>query len=378
MMVVIVLDILAIVLLVIHFGVPLMYYLYLRRQLARPWGVSRVSTYMPKITVIVPTYNESELIEQKLDNIYSQEYPRELLEIIVVDSASTDNTLEIARKWAKEHSDINVKFIKEPVRRGKAIALNTALRDVTGEIIVITDVDALWQSRDALKRVVEWFSDARIGAVSCLKKPKSERPVKVEESYRQYYNILRLAESKIWSTPVFHGELAAFRKNLLERLGGFPTDIGSDDSHTATRIALMGYRAIIPDDITCIEAIPFKDYHLWRIRRAQHLIQHFIKVITMKTNVPKQFKNILYIEFFLHVLNPWLLLGAVMLLAISAILGSLLALSLLVIGVLLLFYNPYRTWIVTQVYLILAMIRNMWTKDIVWRKQFKNRVIVER
>jgi len=85
---------------------------------------------------------------------------------------------------------------------------------------------------------------------------------------------------------VFHGELAAFRRDLLEKLGGFPTDVGADDSHIATRIALMGYRAVTVDNAWCVEAVPRGGYHKWRIRRAQHLIQHLAK--TPETRPPLQ------------------------------------------------------------------------------------------
>jgi len=65
----------------------------------------------------------------------------------------------------------------------------------------------------------------------------------LRRGYRDFYNIVRLGESKKFSTPVFHGELAAFRKSLLQELGGFPTDIGADDSHVATLIASKGLQS---------------------------------------------------------------------------------------------------------------------------------------
>ena len=370
------LDLLALGLATIHFGTPLTYYWYLRRRwLPRPWNVRRDPGYAPRIAVIVPTYNEAGLIERKLDNLYEQDYPRDRLEIMVVDSASTDGTLEKVRVWAKRHPDVRLVPIEEPVRRGKAHALNTALKHVSSdvEIVVVTDADSLWPQRDTLRRVASYFADPIVGAVSCLKQPEKRGSASVEESYRSYYNLLRLAESKAWSTPVFHGELAAFRKKLLEKLGGFPTDLGADDSHTATLITLAGYRAITPEDLLCIEIVPREHYHLWRIRRAQHLIQHFWRVLVTKPKTPREFKPILYAETFLHLANPWILPAAVALLITSAITsGSLLALMLLTLGLLSQIYKPYRMWVVTQLYLVAASMRNLWTKEIVWRKQVKH------
>ena len=92
----------------VHFTIPLAYYLYLeRRYLHKPWNLRLDPGYRPKVTVVVPTYNEAELIEGKLDNIAEQEYPRDKLEVIVVDSASTDGTPEKVREWAKRHPELD-------------------------------------------------------------------------------------------------------------------------------------------------------------------------------------------------------------------------------------------------------------------------------
>ncbi|MEZ0394617.1 MAG: glycosyltransferase family 2 protein [Desulfurococcaceae archaeon] len=367
-----ILEIAALALAGAHFGVPLLYYFYLkRRYLGRPWGIGIDGNYRPKVTVVVPTYNEAELIRDRLDNVYAQDYPRALMEIIVVDSASRDGTAELVRRWASEHGDVDLKLIEEPERRGKSVALNTALRHATGEVVVIADVDARWPSKDTLGEAVKWFSDPRVGAVSCLKEPAGEGPAGVEGGYRQYYNVLRLAESRAWSTPIFHGELAAFRRELLERIGGFPEDIGADDSHTATRIALMGYRAIIPEDVVAVERVPARGYHAWRIRRAQHLLQHFARSLGLARGAPGGFRGFLVAEAYLHLVNPWLLALAAALLLASAAAGSPAAAALLLAGLALLALRPYRAWVAAQAYLLAAALRNLWTKEIAWEKQRK-------
>lgn len=192
----------------------------------------------------------------------------------------------------------------------------------------------------------------------------------MESVYRQYYNVLRVSESKAWSTPVFHGELAAYRRSLLEEIGGFPVDLGADDSHTATLIALKGYRAITPETLECVELVPAKGYHGWRVRRAQHLVQHFARALRLWRRAPKQYRWILLVEAYLHLLNPWLLAAATALLALAALENPPTTL-LLATATLLLAYKPYRTWITTQAYLIAATIKNIWTKEIVWEKQEK-------
>jgi cellulose synthase/poly-beta-1,6-N-acetylglucosamine synthase-like glycosyltransferase len=366
------LILLALILALIHFGFPVLYYSHLRsRWLNRSWDLRRDPSYRPKVTIVVPTYNEASLIRRKLDNIASQDYPKGLVEVIVVDSASSDGTPRIVREWMESHRDFMVLLVEESTRRGKAFSLNNALRLASGDIVVVTDADSLWLSRDALANALSWFSDPGVGAVTCLKLPAEEGFAGVEKGYRDFYNVVRLGESKKHSTPVFHGELAAFRRDLLMRLGGFPTDIGADDSHTATLIALKGYRAIAVDNATCAELVPTKGYHMWRIRRAQHLVQHFTKTLKLLPKAPKEFKSILVAETWLHLLNPWLLLVATAILLYKALTGSPTAIALLATGIALLLLKPYRTWIATQTYLIIASIRNLWAKEIAWEKQEK-------
>jgi cellulose synthase/poly-beta-1,6-N-acetylglucosamine synthase-like glycosyltransferase len=349
-----------------HFGAPLAYYAAAKRWLKMPWRIRPDPAHTPTVTVAIPTYNEAGHIEEKLEDVYGQDYPRERLEVIVVDSASTDGTAERARRWAEAHPDLDVRVVVEPERRGKAAALNAALAMARGEVFVITDADCRWPQRDALRRAVSWLADPAVGAVTCLKMPAAEGPAGVEAGYRDRYNALRLAESRKWATPIFHGELAAYRTELLRKIGGFPLDIGADDSHTATLIALTGYRAVAAEDLWCVEAVPRSGYHRWRIRRAQHLIQHFLRVPARRA--PPPMRPILLAEKYLHLANPWLLPAAAIALGIAATPH---ALALLAAGVAALVLKPYRTWVAVQLYLMVAAVKNLRNRELVWEKQEK-------
>jgi len=107
-------------------------------------------------------------------------------------------------------------------------------------------------------------------------------------------------------------------------------------------------------------------------RRAQHLIQHFLKTVKyQKTVVPKSFDRILTLEAFLHLANPWILITGVTLLIIASVEGSIPAAILLITGLVLLFLKEYRTWITQQLYLTAAQVRNLKTREIAWSKQAK-------
>ena len=355
-----------------HFAAPSTYYVIAVRWLRSGDGLRRItklSVDPPFVSIIIPTYNEARVITQKLDNIYSQDYPRGLFEVIIVDSGSTDGTIERVREWARDHGDVNVRIIEEGVRRGKAHALNTALRHAKGGIIVITDADSLWMG-DSLRNAVSWLTNNDVGAVSCSKVPRTDRGI--ESEYRDYYGLLRIAESKRFSTSIFHGELAAYRRELLEKIGGFPTDVGADDSYTAGLISMMGYRAIISEDVKCIEYVPSRGYWSWRVRRAQHLIQHFSRILKHIVfngkDVPREYRQVMLYESYLHLINPWLFAAGLALIVVSALHGSLISTALLLMGLALLTVRLFRTWVVTQVILMVAAVRNLWNKELVWRK----------
>lgn len=369
-----VLDIVALALITIHFGVPIAYYHYLKKKwFSRPWNIKIDPNYKPKVTIIIPTYNEAEFIEKKLDNIYEQDYPRDKVEVILVDSASTDGTPQLINRWKHRHPELKLRLLEEPVRRGMNPALNYALKHVLQdiEIVIFTDADAFWE-KDTLKQVVKYFADPEVGAVTTCIAPLETKKNHLEEYYRSYYNILRVAESKAYSTPVHNGALIAYRKKLLDRIGGIPTYTGNNDSTPASLIAFMGYRAIQIDDTIVKE--PAKRKEFWRkVRRAQHLILHFLKTkdYAKKLNIYKpniKFETIWRIQFYLHIINPHLLCIALALLLYSTILGSGISLGLLALGAILLLVPVFRTWILTQIQLIIAIFRNILTREIVWSK----------
>jgi len=355
-----------------HFSLPLAYYTYLRvRWLGRPWGIGRDPGYRPRVTVVVPTYNEAGLIRRKLDSIASQDYPRELMEVIVVDSASTDGTPNIVREWVGSRRDTKVVLIEEGARRGMVHALNYALRFVPGdsEVVIFTDVDSFWDA-DTLRKVVSYFANPSVGAVTASIEPL-EKGLRTESAYRRFYNDVRVAESKVHSTPIHNGALVAFRKALLDRIGGLPTYTGNDDSTPASLIAFIGCRAIQVDDVVAREPIS-RNRFMRKVRRAQHLILHFLhtKRYAKKLGIYRRtaFDRIWLIESYLHLVNPWLLLASALLLLIETLTLHPVATTLFIIGIALLLFKPYRTWIESQAQLILATIRNLWTKEIVWRK----------
>jgi hypothetical protein len=155
-------------------------------------------------------------------------------------------------------------------------------------------------------------------------------------------------------------------------MGELPTYTGNNDSTPASIVAFMGYRAIQVDSEVLREPIEKKSFAK-KVRRAQHLLLSFL--ITKKyVNVrglyeESAFDKIWTIEWYLHVVNPWLLLLSAAIFLVTAIeFRSLTALAAFLVGVLLLPSRAFRMWLLQQIYLVVASVRNIWTRDVVWKK----------
>ena len=363
------LELLALMLAGIHCSVPLAYYFYAKKKwLPRPWNVKVDENYKPKISIILPTYNEAKLIESKLDDICKQNYPKSLIEIIVVDSASEDGTPNVVKKWMKGKEGIDVKLLVEDERKGKFNALKKALEQISheSEILVFTDADAFWEP-NSLKNAVKYFADVTVGSVTASITYENET---IENTYRQYFNTLRVAESKIHSVPIHNGPFYAIKVDLIRKIG-LPNFLGSDDSAFGSYVAFTGHRSIQVDDVIVKEPVRGSQFRR-KIRRAQTALTSFLNTKgyakKMGLYVKSPFEKIWRIELWLHVINPWLLLSSAILFVADAVHGSIIALMLLGLGFVFLALKPWRTWVLQQLYLILAMLRNVWTKEIMWSK----------
>jgi cellulose synthase/poly-beta-1,6-N-acetylglucosamine synthase-like glycosyltransferase len=295
------------------------------------------------------------------------------MEIIVVDSKSADETAGLVKEWSREHADIDLKLLEEPERRGMVPALNYALQHckINRDVVIFTDVDAFWDV-DALTSVAKYFADPKVGAVTASIVPTTPGNDFLESAYRNYYNQLRVAESKAHSTPVHNGALIAFRTHLLYKMGGLPSYTGNNDSTPASIVAFMGYKAIQVEDIVVKETVKQGQFRR-KVRRAQHLLLSFLKTKQYAKrmglyNPAKPFERIWKVEWWLHVINPWLLIVCALLLAMSALHASLTTLTLMGMGLALLALKTYRTWVLQQLYLALAAVRNLWTREVAWSK----------
>ena len=202
---------------------------------------------LPDVTVVVSAYNEQARIAARLNNLLSAEYDPDKLSIIVVDDASTDQTLSQVRALG----DNRIRTLHNDRKRGKAACLNQALRNVETELVVFADARQSFEP-DAIRRLAAHFSDPRIGAVSgalVLRQASSG----IGDSVGLYWKLerrLRMDEARWDSAIGCTGAIYAIRAARYEQI---PDDTILDDVVIPMNILLQGCRVAYDMDAVATE-----------------------------------------------------------------------------------------------------------------------------
>jgi cellulose synthase/poly-beta-1,6-N-acetylglucosamine synthase-like glycosyltransferase len=192
----------------------------------------------PQVTLIIAAFNEEAFIEQTLRNKLDLDYPRENLKIIVVSDGSTDRTDEIVHRFESD----GVRLIRQEPRAGKTAAINRAVKSATGEILVFSDANSIYD-RNALKKLVSNFYDPSVGYVTgkMTYTNKEGKPIGDGcSAYMRYENALRRFESRIGSIVGVDGGIDAVRRSLYDpmRADQLP------DLILPLKVVQQGYRVV--------------------------------------------------------------------------------------------------------------------------------------
>lgn len=181
------------------------------------------TSYRPTVSWVVPSYNEEDIIADKIKNLLAIDYPKELLEIIIITDGSSDNTPKVASTFE------GVKVLHEDARNGKSAAENRAMKFVKSEVVVFNDANTIVSS-NALLDIVKHYADPRVGGVSGAKGIITQADDTVESKgeglYWKYESAIKTADSKVNSLMGAAGELVSFRAKLVKDL---PLDTILDD-----------------------------------------------------------------------------------------------------------------------------------------------------
>ena len=278
-----------------------------KRELVRP-----EHSFSGSLTILLPVWNEANVLTQKLDNLMEtcQGFDPHL---VIIDSASTDASVSIVEGWNGQDAFASYTLLKMEQRKGKTAAVKQALehinQTIATDLILMTDADALFEA-DTVSKLMHWFSDSTIGCVGASPKRLGQRTEEAE--HRALFSMVRTMESKFDSTPFLEGSCMMWKREALD-VEELNVRSNADDAQIATNVRINGLRAIQDSDAYFIDHAPFqrKEHTRQKVRRAQGLQRHLLRQRRHWFNRRHgRFAATLRKEAALHLLSPLLLVGA--------------------------------------------------------------------
>jgi cellulose synthase/poly-beta-1,6-N-acetylglucosamine synthase-like glycosyltransferase len=235
-------------------------YLFLKHRRNAPKPMAEFAT-LPKVTVQLPLYNEYYVVDRLLRAVGQLDYPRELLQIQVLDD-STDETQLLSQLRVKELQEqgFNVEFIHRENRVGyKAGALELGLDSCEGEFVLILDADFI-PSPDILRRTVHFFTDARVGMVQTrwghLNRSYSLL-TRVQAMFLDGHLLLeQTARSRSGRFFNFNGTAGIWRKSCIKSSGGWQHDTLTEDMDLSYRAQMNGWKFVFVSDLVTPAELP--------------------------------------------------------------------------------------------------------------------------
>lgn len=308
----------------------------------------------PEVTVVIAAYNEEVNIDEKIDNTFLQDYPKEKIFQLWVNDGSSDKTGILL------HNYPNITVLDQAERQGKVAAINLAMQHVKTPITIFSDANAIL-SNQAIKKLIEPFSDPRVGCVAGEKKvfiDEIENAASGEGIYWKYESLIKHLESIFYSTLSATGEIYAIRTELFKKV---TNDIILDDFIISTQSIKQGYLIKYIPDAYAIEkgSASIQEEKKRKIRIAAGSFQTLFRNLDFLN--PIKFPVFAF-QFFSHKILRWFVLPI-----------SLFTIPVLNILILLL-YNQSSVYITTiliqLVFFILVLIG--W---IIKNQQISNKVI---
>ncbi len=235
-------------------------YLYMKNKHLKPVPLGTLET-LPRVTIQLPIYNEMYVADRLIDAVCLIDYPRELLEIQVLDD-STDETTKVAERAVRRNADegIDIKYIHRTDRTGyKAGALEAGLKVATGEFVAIFDADFL-PTTDFLQRTIQYFSDPKVALVQAR-----------WGHINQDYSLLTKIQSILLDAHFilehggrnraglffnFNGTAGIWRRETIADAGGWQHDTLTEDLDLSYRAQLKGWKFVFLPDLIAPAEVP--------------------------------------------------------------------------------------------------------------------------
>lgn len=201
------------------------------------------NTWLPFVSIIVPAYNEENVIEASLISLVELDYPH--YEVIVVDDGSDDGTARTAQQVSQRHPEVPFKIITQS-NSGKSWALNVGMLHAQGDLVLCVDSDSKLDSQ-ALNNSIFHFADPKVGAVGGYVNIINANSFITKLQQLEYaigLNFIRRSLSFLSIVSVVPGPVGIFRLEAVRQIGGYRTDIDcfAEDADLTVRLLLKGWR----------------------------------------------------------------------------------------------------------------------------------------
>jgi cellulose synthase/poly-beta-1,6-N-acetylglucosamine synthase-like glycosyltransferase len=260
-------------------------YLYLKNRRKAPQPLRRFEQ-LPRITVQLPIFNERYVVARLLEAATRLDYPRELLEIQVLDD-STDETRLVASRLVSEYAraGVPISYHHRENREGfKAGALAEGMKAATGEFIAIFDADFV-PPPSILRQMVDYFTDPQVGVVqgrwTWINRQYSSL-TEVEAILLDGHFIIEHAGRNFSGRFFnFNGTAGMWRRTAIEDAGGWQHDTLTEDTDLSYRAQLRGWKFVYDPKIVCPSELPVEmnSFKTQQARWAKGLIQTSRKLL---------------------------------------------------------------------------------------------------
>ena len=279
-------------------------YLYFKHRHKRPQPLGRLEE-APRVTVQLPLYNEVYVVERLIDSVCALDYPKDRLQIQVLDD-SNDDTRRIAADKVREYAQqgFDIEYVHREDRSGfKAGALQHGMKSASGEFILIFDADFVPRP-EMLQRTLDYFSDPRVGMVQVRWGHLNwdySLLTRVQSILLDGHFVLESGTRNLSGRFFnFNGTAGVWRRQAIEEAGGWQHDTLTEDLDLSYRAQLAGWKFVFLSDFTAPAEIPvdMNSFKSQQFRWAKGSIQTARKMLPriLKANLPARLK----LEAFYH------------------------------------------------------------------------------
>ncbi|MFH0970823.1 MAG: glycosyltransferase [Candidatus Diapherotrites archaeon] len=208
----------------------------------------------PSLAIVIPAYNRGESLRTCLECVTKIQYPKKM-QILVVDDASTDHTQQILEEFKKK----GIQSIRQPQNGGKSHAINTGIKKVKGEIIVVMDGDSYPAPDSVMKLVPNFYSHENVGAVTTIVRVHNRKGLlqRIQEvEYFLEFGLKNSVLNTLDSLYVTPGPLSAYKREALEKAGGYDEHNITEDMEITFHLHKLGYRIVLEPDAQVFTDVP--------------------------------------------------------------------------------------------------------------------------